>query len=279
MASVESVSPARPPADIGIIGGSGFYSLLDDAEPVEVPTPFGPPSDALARGRLGDRSVAFLPRHGARHRYAPHRVPYRANLWALRSVGVRQVVALSAVGSLRAEYGPGTLVSPDQVVDRTQGRDGSYLSGTDGVTHVAFADPYCPRGRASAAVAAAAIDRPLVGSGTLVVINGPRFSTRAESLEYQGHGWSIIGMTGMPEAVLARELALCYSVLALVTDLDAGVESGAGVTHAAVLAQFAANLPVLRALLVATVAALPVAQDDCPCGLVYADTPPSFELP
>jgi 5'-methylthioadenosine phosphorylase len=264
---------------VGIIGGSGFYSLLDDAEPVVVETPFGPPSDALTIGRLGDRSVAFLPRHGAGHRFAPHRVPYRANLWALRSVGVRQVVSLSAVGSLRADYGPGTLVSPDQVVDRTHGREASYLSGTEGVTHIAFADPYCPRGRVAAVSAAEGIGRSLVDAATLVVINGPRFSTRAESLEYQSHGWSIIGMTGMPEAVLARELALCYSVLALVTDLDAGVEAGAGVTHAAVLAQFAANLPVLRELLVATVAALPAAQDDCSCGQVYADTSPGFELP
>jgi 5'-methylthioadenosine phosphorylase len=278
-ASPPSTGPARTRADIGIIGGSGFYSLLDDAETVTVETPFGAPSDALTVGRLGDRSVAFLPRHGAGHRFAPHRVPYRANLWALRSVGARQVVSLSAVGSLRADYGPGTLVSPDQVVDRTYGREASYLSGDDGVTHIAFADPYCPHGRAAAVSAAESIGRPLADAATLVVINGPRFSTRAESLEYQSHGWSIIGMTGMPEAVLARELALCYSLLALVTDLDAGVEAGAGVTHAAVLEQFAANLPVLRELLLATVAALPAAQDDCPCGQVYADTPASFELP
>jgi 5'-methylthioadenosine phosphorylase len=269
----------NPRADVGIIGGSGFYSLLDDAEPLTVPTPFGPPSDAIALGRLGSRSVAFLPRHGAGHRFAPHRVPYRANLWALRSLGVRQVVSLSAVGSLRAEYGPGTLVCPDQVVDRTSGREATYLSGEDGVTHVAFADPYCPRGRSAARAASGSVDRPLVDNGALVVINGPRFSTRAESLEYQSNGWSIIGMTGMPEAVLARELALCFSVLALVTDLDAGVEAGAGVTHAAVLEQFALNLPVLRELLVATVAALPAAQGDCPCGRVYADTAPQFELP
>jgi 5'-methylthioadenosine phosphorylase len=278
-ASRASTVPAPTTADIGIIGGSGFYSLLDNAQTVTVETPFGPPSDALTIGRLGDRSVAFLPRHGAGHRFAPHRVPYRANLWALRSVGVRQVVSLSAVGSLRADYGPGTLVSPDQVVDRTSGRDASYLSGDDGVTHIAFADPYCPRGRLAARSAAAHIARPLVDAATLVVINGPRFSTRAESLEYQSHGWSIIGMTGMPEALLARELALCYSVLALVTDLDAGVEAGSGVTHAAVLEQFAANLPKLRELLVATVDALPAGQDACPCGQVYSDTPASFELP
>jgi 5'-methylthioadenosine phosphorylase len=266
-------------AEIGIIGGSGFYSLLDDAESASVSTPFGDPSDDIAFGRLGGRSVAFLPRHGAGHRFAPHRVPYRANLWALRSVGVRQVVSLSAVGSLRAEYGPGTLVSPDQVVDRTYGRDTTYLTGEDGVAHVAFADPYCARGRNAAASGADGIGRALVDAATLVVINGPRFSTRAESQEYQRNRWSIIGMTGMPEAVLARELALCYSVLALVTDLDAGVEAGTGVTHAGVLEQFADNLPVLRDLLVATVAALPQAQDDCPCGQVYADTAPGFALP
>src|ERR1700712_3348490 len=154
--------PTRPPADIGVIGGSGFYSLLEDAESVDVQTPYGAPSDALTLGRLGDRAVAFLPRHGVGHRFAPHRVPYRANLWALRSVGVRQVVSLSAVGSLRADYGPGTLVSPDQVVDRTYGRDASYLSGEDGVTHIAFADPYCPRGRSSALAASQRLGRPLV---------------------------------------------------------------------------------------------------------------------
>ncbi len=144
------------------------------------------------------------------------------------------------------------------------------------MVHASFADPYCPRGRAAALAAGGPA---VTDGGVLVVINGPRFSSRAESLEYQRHGWSIIGMTAMPEASLARELALCYTTLALVTDLDAGVESGSGVTHAEVLEQFAANLPRLRELLVATVERLPEVQGDCTCGATYADTPPPFELP
>ena len=263
-------------ADIGVIGGSGFYSLLDDAQAVEVQTPFGAPSDPITVGRLAGRRVAFLPRHGADHRFAPHLVPYRPNLWALRSLGVRQVVALSAVGSLRADQGPGVMVVPDQLVDRTHGRAQTYVDAARGVVHVPFADPYCAVGRA------AALSDPSLGAvdgGTLVVVNGPRFSTRAESQELQRNGWSIIGMTGMPEATLARELALCYTALALVTDLDAGVEAGEGVTHAEVLAQFAANLPRLRELLVATVSRLPEVPGECECGHVYDAVPPPFALP
>lgn len=247
---------------VGIIGGSGFYSLLEGADEHTVATPYGEPSDAVTVGALAGRPVAFLPRHGAGHRYPPHLVPYRANLWALRSLGVRQVVSLSAVGSLRADQPTGTLVVPDQVVDRTWGRPHTFYDRAEGVGHISFADPYCPRGRAAAVGAASA---PVDG-GTLVVVNGPRFSSRAESLEFQRNGWSIIGMTGMPEAALARELGLCYTNLALVTDLDAGVEAGEGVTHAEVLAAFAVNLPRLRDLLVELLAALPAEQGDCPCG-------------
>jgi 5'-methylthioadenosine phosphorylase len=264
------------PADkpIGVIGGSGFYSLLDAAEQRDVATPYGSPSDTITVGSLAGRSVAFVPRHGHDHRFAPHVVPYRANLWALRSLGVRQVLSLSAVGSLTTSLPTGTLVVPDQVADRTHGREHTYFADAHGVGHATFADPYCPRGRAAA----------LGGSdgahdgGTLVVVNGPRFSSRAESLEFQSHGWSVIGMTAMPEAGLARELALCYTTLALVTDLDAGVESGEGVTHAEVLAAFAANLPRLRELLIGTLERLPADQGDCAC----SDTsgyPASHQLP
>ncbi len=246
---------------VGIIGGSGFYSLLDGADEHTVETPYGDPSGAVSTGTLAGRPVAFVPRHGVGHRYPPHLVPYRANLWALRALGVRQVVSLSAVGSLRADQPTGTLVVPDQIVDRTSGRPHTIYAEAAGVGHVSFADPYCARGRAAASGAGDVVD-----GGTLVVVNGPRFSTRAESLEFQSHGWSIIGMTAMPEASLARELGLCYTTLALVTDLDAGVEAGAGVTHAEVLAAFADNLPRLRELLVATLGRLPAAQDDCECG-------------
>jgi 5'-methylthioadenosine phosphorylase len=245
---------------VGVIGGSGFYSLLDDAERHRAETPYGAPSDAITVGHIGERAVAFLPRHGAGHRFAPHLVPYRANLWALRSLGATQIVSLSAVGSLRAEQPTGTLVVPDQLVDRTSGRAHTIFDKPEGVGHISFADPYCARGRA-----AAARDGVVVG-GTLVVINGPRFSTRAESLEFQARGWSIIGMTAMPEASLARELGVCYTTLALVTDLDAGVEAGQGVTHDEVLAAFAANLPRMRELLVSTLGRLPRTQGGCACG-------------
>ena len=263
-------------ADIGVIGGSGFYSLLDDAAPAPVSTPYGEPSEPPVIGELAGRRVAFVPRHGAGHRFPPHLVPYRANLWALRSLGVRQVISLSAVGSLRADLGPGTLVVPDQIADRTHGRPHTLFDAADGVVHASFADPYCPHGRA----AATGSGLPVTDGGALVVINGPRFSTRAESLEYQRNGWAIIGMTAMPEATLARELALCYTTLALVTDLDAGVEAGSGVTHAEVLEQFAANLPRLRELLVETVKRLPAEQaTDCECGHTYDDVPPPFDVP
>jgi 5'-methylthioadenosine phosphorylase len=255
----------RTSAGVGVIGGSGFYSLFEDPDEAAVPTPYGEPAAPITIGRLTHRSVAFIPRHGTDHRFAPHRVPYRANLWALHSLGVRQVVAVSAVGSLTAELPPGSLVVPDQVVDRTFGREQTFYAD-HGVGHVSFADPYCARGRTAAVENAGVVDGGVVDGGTLVVVNGPRFSSRAESVEFQAHGWSIIGMTGMPEAGLARELGMCFTLLALVTDLDAGVEVGAGVTHAEVLAAFAANVPRLRQLLLATVAGLPAEQGDCPCG-------------
>ena len=257
-----------------MIGGSGFYSLLDEPEQDEVDTPYGLPSGTVTRGVLAGREVLFLPRHGADHRFAPHVVPYRANLWALRSLGARQVIALSAVGSLTPSLPTGSLVVPDQIADRTHGRPHTFFADGQGVAHVSFADPYCPRGRR----AATGGQLPVHDGGTLVVVNGPRFSSRAESREFQSRGWTIIGMTAMPEAALARELGLCYTTLALVTDLDAGVEAGQGVTHAEVLAAFAQNLPRLRALLVDTLSRLPAVQGDCLCGDTSAH-PATFVLP
>ncbi|MFF5249114.1 S-methyl-5'-thioadenosine phosphorylase [Streptosporangium sp. NPDC000095] len=265
-------------ADIGVIGGSGFYSLLDDATEVEITTPYGPPSDVVTVGRIGGRSVAFVPRHGRDHRFPPHRIPYRANLWALRSLGVRQVLAPSAVGSLRAEIGPGALVVPDQLVDRTIGRPQTYYDA-GGVVHVSFADPYCPLGRAAAISTARSSEGwETVDGGTLVVIEGPRFSTRAESRWFSGNGWSIVGMTGFPEAILARELALCYTTLSLVTDHDAGVEAGEGVTHEEVLSFFATNVGRMRSLIGDVVAALPEKRT-CPCPDVLDGLKLPFELP
>ena len=270
-------------AEIGIIGGSGFYEFLDNPTTVEVTTPFGPPSAPLALGEVAGRRVAFVPRHGKNHEFPPHRVNYRANLWALRSVGVRQVLAPAAVGSLRPELGPGTFVVPDQLIDRTWGRAHTMFDEVGHVVHVGFADPYCPRGRA-AILAAADADAHPVDGGTLVVIQGPRFSTKAESRMHQSFGGTIVGMTGVPEASVARDLALCYSTVCLVTDHDAGVDGGEAVSHHEVLAQFAANIEVLKALLTRTIAGLPVHEPDdatatCTCRHALDGQDLPFELP
>jgi 5'-methylthioadenosine phosphorylase len=264
-------------ASIGVIGGSGLYEFLHDAEEVLVETPFGLPSDPLTIGEVAGRRVAFLPRHGRDHRYPPHRIPYRANLWALRSVGVRQVIAPSAVGSLTVTYGPGTLAVPDQIVDRTSGRAHTFYDEGAAV-HVEFADPYCPAGRACVTQAVRSLGWQPVISETLVIIEGPRFSTRAESRWYAAQGWTLIGMTGYPEAVLARELALCYTTIALVTDTDAGIEEGEGVTQAEVFQVFAENIGRLRQVLVKVIETLP---DDraCPCPHALDDLKLPIQLP
>ncbi|WP_028047964.1 S-methyl-5'-thioadenosine phosphorylase [Cellulomonas sp. URHE0023] len=259
---------------IGIIGGSGLYELLVDPSRVTVTTPFGDPSDSIHVGRLGGRDVAFLPRHGADHRFPPHRVPYRANLWALRSLGVRRVLAPGAVGALRPDLAPGTLVVPDQIIDSTWGRDSTYYDAPGAVVHVGFADPYCPQGR----TAVRSGPMPVVDGGTLVVIQGPRFSTRAESRRNAVAGGDVVGMTGMPETVLARELALCYTGLAVVTDADAGVEAAGAVSHQAVLEQFARSVAELRTVLTEVVAALPV-DDECSCRHALDGLDLPFELP
>lgn len=276
--SNEEVPPGpAASADVGVIGGTGFYEFLDDATEVAVQTPYGPPSDPVVVGEVGGRRVAFVPRHGRDHRFPPHRIPYRANLWALRALGVRQVLAPSAVGSLDPEIGPGALVVPDQFVDRTSGRAQTYYDEKAAV-HVSAADPYCPHGREAVVATAREAGWPPVPSGTLVVIEGPRFSTRAESQWYARQGWSIIGMTGHPEAVLARELALCYTTIALVTDLDAGVEAGQGVTHQEVMEVFRANTGRLRTLISETVGALPTDRT-CPCGSALDGLTLPMELP
>ncbi len=230
-------------ADVAVIGGSGFYSFLEDPETRVVETPYGAPSAPVTIGEVSGRRVAFLPRHGEGHAFPPHLINYRANLWALRSLGVRQVLAPCAVGGLRPDVAPGDVVVPDQLVDRTSGRIQSYVES--GAVHVPFADPYCARlagslGGPSPACASAA---------TMVVIEGPRFSTRAESQHYAAQGWSLINMTGHPEAVLARELRMCFATLALVTDMDAGVETGEGVGQEEVFAMFARNIDRLKSLL------------------------------
>lgn len=238
-------------ADVAVIGGTGFYSFLSDALEHEVDTPFGAPSASIRVGNLGGRSVAFLPRHGSHHEFPPHRINYRANLWALASLGVRQIVAPCAVGGLGTSVKPGDLVVPDQLVDRTSGRVQTFLE--HGAVHVPFADPYCP-GVSSALVGA---DPDVRAGGTMVVVEGPRFSTRAESRWFASAGWSLVNMTGHPEAALARELGLCYAALALVTDMDAGEDAGGAVGQEEVFALFRANLDRLGGILTAAVTGLP----------------------
>ncbi|ORV89620.1 S-methyl-5'-thioadenosine phosphorylase [Mycolicibacterium iranicum] len=227
---------------LGVIGGSGFYSFFGpDARAVSVDTPYGPPSAAITVGTVGEHEVAFLPRHGVDHEFSPHTVPYRANMWALRALGVRRIFGPCAVGSLDPALGPGAMVVPDQLVDRTTGRADTYFDS--GGIHVGFADPYCPSLRDAVTGLPGVVD-----GGAMVVIQGPRFSTRAESQWFAAQGFRLVNMTGYPESVLARELEMCYAAIALVTDVDAGVESGQGVKAVDVFAEFERNLVPFKQL-------------------------------
>jgi 5'-methylthioadenosine phosphorylase len=250
-------------AEVAVIGGTGFYTFLEDPTDHVVETPYGAPSAPVSVGTVAGRRVAFLPRHGRHHELPPHAINYRANLWALRSLGVRQVLAPCAVGGLSAQVAPGDVVVPDQLVDRTHRRVGSFVE--TGAVHLPFADPYCPG--VSAAVAGA--DPRIAIGGTMVVVEGPRFSTRAESQHYAAQGWSLINMTGSPEAALAREMRQCYAAIALVTDMDAGAEHEAGVDQREIFALFQANLDRLTGLLSAAIGRLPD-PDGCGCS-TWAD--------
>lgn len=251
---------------MGVYGGSGLYTLLDDVEDVVVDTPYGPPAAPVAVGEVAGRRVAFLPRHGRDHSFPPHRVPYRANAWALRELGVRAVFGPCASGSLRPDMHPGDFVVPDQIVDRTAGRAASFHDGPDApagvasVDHLTFADPYDERLRKVALAACQAEGVTVHDGGTVVVIEGPRFSTRAESQWYAAQGWQVINMTQMPEASLCAELGLPYASIALVTDYDAGLEGVAGiepVTIDEVMATMASNAERVRTVLFRAIAELP----------------------
>lgn len=250
-----------PAADIGIFGGSGFYAFLDEVEEITVETPFGAPSAPVALATIGERRVAFLPRHGRRHQFPPHKVPYRANLWAFKELGVRAVLGPFAAGSLQPTIHPGDFVVCDQLVDRTSGRaDTFYDSFDEGQFHVSLADPYDPYLRRAVVDAADDLGITVHDGGTVVVIQGPRFSTRAESAWYRAQGWHVINMTQYPEAALARELDLPYAGIGLITDYDTGLEGADGiepVTHEQVLAFVAQNVDRVRDLLAAVIPRLP----------------------
>jgi 5'-methylthioadenosine phosphorylase len=247
-------------ARVAVIGGSGFYQLGGEVEEVVVETPWGAPSAPIAIVTVGGRRVAFLARHGQGHRLPPHKVDHRANLWALHHLGVRSVVASFACGSLAPELGPGTLVVPDQLIDQTRGRaDTIHDEFQDGPQHAAFAEPYDPAVRSAALAGAGSVDEPAIDGGTVVVINGPRFATRAESRWYRSIGADLINMTQYPEAVIARELGLAYGAVGLVTDHDAGVDGRPeveAVTQETVFEVFAQHLPRLRAVVLAAAVAL-----------------------
>jgi 5'-methylthioadenosine phosphorylase len=243
---------------VGVFGGSGFYRFLDDVEEVAVDTPYGPPSARVRMGEIEGRPVAFMPRHGDEHSLPPHRINYRANVWAMREVGVRRIVGPSACGSLKPELEPGTFVVCDQFVDRTSGREDTFYDGPQ-TTHVSAADPYCPElGR----ILVEAGDERVVAGGTVVVIQGPRFSTRAESRWFSRAGFDVVNMTQYPEAWLARELGLCYANLSLVTDYDVGLEGTEPVSADRAFRVFADNLDRLRALLFRAVPKIGPQPDD-----------------
>jgi len=250
-------------AEIGVFGGSGFHGLLDDVEEVTVDTPYGPTSAPISIGEVGGRRVAFLPRHGSNHEFPPHRIPYRANVWAMKELGVGRILGPNACGSLQPDVRPGEFVVCDQMVDRTRDRPNTFYDGPV-TTHVSFADPYCPVMRETTIAAGRQQGIPLHERGTVVVIEGPRFSTRAESAWFASAGWEVINMTQYPECVLARELELCYANISLITDYDVGVEGVPPVSNDEVIRVFAENNERLRGLLFATIPALPV-ERDCVC--------------
>ena len=250
-------------AEIGVFGGSGFSAFLDETETVEVDTPYGPPAAPPLVGEVGGRRVAFLPRHGAKHEFPPHRVPYLANLWAMKELGVSRVLGPNACGSLQPHVRPGDFVVCDQLVDRTRDRPNTFYDGPI-TTHISFADPYCPTMRTVAIEQARSLGIPVHDRGTVVVIEGPRFSTRAESAWFASAGWEVINMTQYPESVLARELEICYANISLITDYDVGVEGIPAVTNDEVVRVFTENNEKLRSLLFSIIPALPEARE-CPC--------------
>jgi 5'-methylthioadenosine phosphorylase len=227
-------------AEIGVFGGSGFYSLIEDATEVWLETPYGAPSDRVALGEIAGKKVAFLPRHGKDHRFPPQSINYRANLWAMKSLGVKFIIAPNACGSLARHVKPGSMVVCDQLVDRTSGRKDTFYDGPF-TTHVSFADPYCPTLRRIAVESLKSLDIETHERGTVVVIQGPRFSTRAESKWFQSQGWEVINMTQYPEAYLARELEICFVNISLITDYDVGLDGMAPVSHHQVIEVFNKN--------------------------------------
>jgi len=248
-------------AEIGVLGGSGFYSLLENVTEVKVDTPYGPPSDSVMLAEVGGRRVAFLPRHGRRHTIPPHKINYRANVWALRALGVKAVISPCAAGSLQAHVKPGDFVVCDQFVDRTNGRHDTFFDGPI-VSHVSPAETYDPVLRQLAIDAIRGNGITLHEKGTVVVVNGPRFSTKSESAWYTSAGWEVINMTQYPEAYLCRELGMAVVNISLITDYDCGVVADAeAVTAQSVLEVFNQNAARIRTVVLEMITKMPTNLD------------------
>lgn len=253
-------------AEIGIIGGSGFYSLLEDAESIEAETEYGKPSDSISVGTIEGKKVAFIPRHARKHNIPPHKVPYRANIQAFHDLGVKRIVATNAVGSLNPDYKIGQIVALDQFVNYTSGRQDTFFESE--VVHISAADPYCDELRGVADSIAGKLQLDYKNKGSVLVINGPRFSTKAESLLFSKQGFDLINMTQYPEVVLAREKSICYMAFGIVTDYDAGLIGASGikpVSHKEVIEAFSRNIDKVKELVKETVKEIPEKRG-CKCG-------------
>jgi len=251
--------------DIGVFGGSGFASLLDDYKELDVKTPYGKPTEKVIVGDYSGKKVAFLPRHGHKHQFPPHKIPYKANIMAFKQLGVKRIFGPCAAGSLQPDVKPGDFVICDQFIDRTKSRGDTFYDGPT-TTHISTAEPYCPQLRDLAVNSCKKLDIPVHDRGTVVVIEGPRFSTKAESKWFSSMGWGVINMTQVPECVLAREQEMCYANISLITDYDAGLEGNPEIRPVnidEVLKIFKQNNEKLKTLIFEMIKNIP--DTDCEC--------------
>ncbi len=254
-------------ADIGVFGGSGFYSFLENVEEIEIETPYGNPSCSISLADYESKKIAFLPRHGKNHEYPPHTIPYRANIYAMKQLGVKKIIAPTSSGSLQPYIKPGDFVISDQFVDRTTGRKDTYYDGPL-TKHISSAYPYCPELRKVAIETGKKLGITIHEKGTVVVIQGPRFSTVAESRWFSKMGWEVINMTQYPECYLAKELGICYVNISLITDYDAGLEGRDDikpVTHEEVLRVFDENIENVKKMLFEMIKSINLNQCNCNC--------------
>ena len=255
-------------ASIGVFGGTGFYKFFDNMEEFVVETPYGSTSTSISIAEIYGKKVAFLPRHGKNHEYPPHKIPYRANLWAMKKLGVERIIAPNACGSLQPHIKVGDFVICDQFVDRTSGRVSTFYDGPI-TTHIGMAEPYCPELMQIAINNLKKLGYPHHEKGTVVVIEGPRFSTLSESKWFTSMGWEVINMTQYPEVVLARELEMCFLNISVVTDYDVGLVSNGSVepvSHEMVTKIFDENLEKLKTLIIDIIKDIPDKREICKCG-------------